>query len=110
MRSHGRIYWKWHSYVKDLKTDPKDEFLAIPRATVMCLNPPEKYFEKVLCLAINKRGTDEGALTRVVTTRAMVDMKFIRRRYKMISSADFLLQGVAGVAYPDFSHSKFIGI
>jgi hypothetical protein len=67
--------------MQDLKTDPKDDFLAIPRATVMCLNPPEKYFEKFLCLAINKRRTDEGALTRVVTTRAKVDMKFIRKRF-----------------------------
>jgi hypothetical protein len=41
----------------------------------------EKYFEKVLRLAIYKQGTDEGALIRVVTTRAEVDMKFIRKRF-----------------------------
>jgi hypothetical protein len=82
----GRIYWKGHSYMQDLKTDPKDEFLAILRATVKCLNRPEKYFEKVLRLAINKRGTDEGALTRVVTTRAEVDMKFIKDEYHRRSS------------------------
>lgn len=66
---------------KDLKTDPKDEFLAILRATVKCLTRPEKYFEKVLRLAINKQGTDEGALTRVVTTRAEIDMKIIKEEY-----------------------------
>ncbi|KAE8056897.1 hypothetical protein FH972_013629 [Carpinus fangiana] len=71
---------------KDLKTDPKDEFLAILRATVKCLNRPEKYFEKVLRLAINKHGTDEGALTRVVATRAEVDMKFIKDEYHRRSS------------------------
>ncbi|KAK3033891.1 hypothetical protein RJ639_033526 [Escallonia herrerae] len=66
---------------KDLKTDPKDEFLAVLRATVKCLTYPEKYFEKVLRLAINKLGTDEGALTRVVATRAEVDMKAIKGEY-----------------------------
>ncbi|XWS15009.1 hypothetical protein CRYUN_Cryun35bG0058000 [Craigia yunnanensis] len=66
---------------KDLKADPKDEFLALLRATVKCLLLPEKYFEKVLRLAINNRGTDEGALTRVVTTRAEVDLKIIANEY-----------------------------
>ncbi|XP_030518953.1 annexin Gh1-like [Rhodamnia argentea] len=71
---------------KDLKTDPKDEFLAILRATVKCLTRPEKYFEKVLRLAINRRGTDEGALTRVVATRAEADMKFISEEYQRRNS------------------------
>ncbi|KAI6689327.1 hypothetical protein NL676_026155 [Syzygium grande] len=71
---------------KDLKTDPKDEFFAILRATVKCLTRPEKYFEKVLRLAINRRGTDEGALTRVVATRAEVDMKFISEEYQRRNS------------------------
>ncbi|XP_030545248.1 annexin Gh1-like [Rhodamnia argentea] len=71
---------------KDLKTDPKDEFLAILRATVKCLTRPEKYFEKVLRLAINRQGTDEGALTRVVATRAEVNMKFISEEYQRRNS------------------------
>ncbi|KAK4434196.1 Annexin D1 [Sesamum alatum] len=66
---------------KDLKADPKDEFLAILRATVKCLVCPEKYFEKVVRLSINKLGTDEGALTRVVATRAEVDLKIIKDEY-----------------------------
>ncbi|XP_073066689.1 annexin Gh1-like [Primulina eburnea] len=66
---------------KDLKADPKDEYLSILRATVKCLVYPEKYFEKVIRLAINSRGTDEGALTRVVVTRAEVDMKVIIDEY-----------------------------
>ncbi|XP_073294251.1 annexin Gh1-like [Primulina huaijiensis] len=66
---------------KDLKADPKDEYLSILRATVKCLVYPEKYFEKVIRLAINNRGTDEGALTRVVVTRAEVDMKVIIDEY-----------------------------
>ncbi|XP_042514283.1 annexin D1-like [Macadamia integrifolia] len=66
---------------KDLKTDPKNDFLALLRATVKCLTLPEKYFEKVLRMAINKMGTDEWALTRVVTTRAEVDMQQIKEEY-----------------------------
>ncbi|KAI6689328.1 hypothetical protein NL676_026156 [Syzygium grande] len=67
---------------KDLKSDPKDEFLSILRTTVKCLTRPEKHFEKVLRLAINRPGTDEGALTRVVVTRAEVDMKLINEEYR----------------------------
>ncbi|XP_042012986.1 annexin D2-like [Salvia splendens] len=71
---------------KDLKEDPKDEFLTLLRAAVKCLIYPEKYFEKVLRLAINKLGTDEGALTRVVATRAEVDMKAIKEIYEKRNS------------------------
>ena len=72
--------------LQDLKADPKDEFLSLLRATVKCLISPEKYFEKVVRLAINKRGTDEGALTRVVATRAEVDLKIIADECQMRNS------------------------
>ncbi|KAL0368823.1 UNVERIFIED_CONTAM: Annexin D1 [Sesamum calycinum] len=78
---HEKISEKAYSCDDDLKADPKDEFLAILRATVKCLVCPEKYFEKVLRLAINRRGTDEGALTRVVATRAEADLKIIKDEY-----------------------------
>ncbi|XP_073022019.1 annexin Gh1-like [Primulina eburnea] len=66
---------------KDLKADPKDEYLSLLRATVKCLDYPEKYFEKVIRLAINRRGTDEGGLTRAVVTRAEVDLKLVKDEY-----------------------------
>lgn len=47
-----------------------------------CLIFPEKYFSKVLRLGINKLGTDEGAVTRVVATRAEVDMKSIKEVFE----------------------------
>ncbi|KAJ8619199.1 hypothetical protein MRB53_015385 [Persea americana] len=71
---------------KDLKSDPKDDFLSALRAIIRCMNCPEKYFEKVIRLAINKMGTDEGALTRVITTRAEVDMKAIKDEYQRRNS------------------------
>ncbi|XP_058185118.1 annexin Gh1-like [Rhododendron vialii] len=66
---------------KDLKADPKDEYLTLLRATVKCLTCPEKYYEKVLRSTINKLGTDEWALTRVVATRAEVDMQRIKEEF-----------------------------
>ncbi|PON63846.1 Annexin [Parasponia andersonii] len=66
---------------KDLKTDPKDDFLALLRTTIKCLTSPEKYFEKVIRFSIKGLGTDEEALTRVVVTRAEVDMKCVIEEY-----------------------------
>ncbi|KAJ7968185.1 Annexin [Quillaja saponaria] len=66
---------------KDLKPDPKDEYLSLLRAAIKCLTFPEKYFEKVLRLSIKGLGTDEEALTRVVVTRAEVDMQRIKEEY-----------------------------
>ncbi|KAM1068338.1 hypothetical protein ACFX2A_000316 [Malus domestica] len=66
---------------KDLKADKDDEFLKLLRQTIKSLTFPEKYFEKVLRLAINKLGTEEGALTRVITTRAEVDLQRIKEEY-----------------------------
>ncbi|KAK7358978.1 hypothetical protein VNO77_00921 [Canavalia gladiata] len=71
-----------NAITKDLKADPGDEYLKLLRATIKCLTYPEKYFEKVLRLAINKTGTDEWALTRVVTTRAEVDLQRIAEEYQ----------------------------
>lgn len=66
---------------KDLKADPKDEFLSALRAVIKSITSPEKYYEKTIRLAINKMGTDEGALTRVIATRAEVDLKLIKDAY-----------------------------
>ncbi|KAJ7959020.1 Annexin [Quillaja saponaria] len=66
---------------EDLEADPKDEFLSLLWATIKGLTRPEIYFEKVLRLAISGHGTDEGALTRVIATRAEVDLKIIADEY-----------------------------
>ena len=71
---------------KDLKEDPKDEYLALLRSTVKCLIRPERYFAKIIRLAINKQGTDEEALTRVVATRAETDLKIIADEYQRRNS------------------------
>ncbi|PON32305.1 Annexin [Parasponia andersonii] len=66
---------------KDLKADQNDEFLKLLRSVIKGLTVPEKHFEKVLRQAINKLGTDEWALTRVITTRAEVDLHRIKEEY-----------------------------
>ncbi|KAJ4952038.1 hypothetical protein NE237_028870 [Protea cynaroides] len=86
---------------KDLEKDPKNDFLALLRATVKCLTFPEKYFDKVLRLAINKIGTDEWALTRVVTTRAEVDMQKIKEEYQRRNSIP-LDQAIRGDTSGDY--------
>ncbi|GJV05369.1 annexin D2-like protein [Tanacetum coccineum] len=73
-------------YRKDLKADPEDEYLKFLRSTIKCLTAPEKYYEKLLRLAINKLGTDERALTRVVITRAEVDLQRIAEEYQKRNS------------------------
>ncbi|XP_010422874.1 PREDICTED: annexin D6 [Camelina sativa] len=66
---------------KFLKEDSNDEYVQLLKTAIKCLTYPEKYFEKVLRRAIVKMGTDEWALTRVVTTRAEVDMERIKEEY-----------------------------
>lgn len=67
--------------MQDLNADPKDEYLKLLRDVIKCLTVPEKYYEKVLRQAINKVGTDEWALTRVITTRAEIDLNRIKEEY-----------------------------
>ncbi|ESQ40970.1 hypothetical protein EUTSA_v10014138mg [Eutrema salsugineum] len=69
------------SITKYLKEDSDNEYVQLLKAVIKCLTYPEKYFEKVLRQAINKVGTDEWALTRVVTTRAEFDMERIKEEY-----------------------------
>ncbi|KAG6479081.1 annexin D7-like [Zingiber officinale] len=66
---------------KNLKSDHQNEFLAALRAVIRCITCPEKYFAKVIRNAIDGLGTDENALTRVITTRADVDLKVIEEAY-----------------------------
>ncbi|KAG9131120.1 hypothetical protein Leryth_024521 [Lithospermum erythrorhizon] len=66
---------------KDLEAECENDFVALLTSTIQCLAYPEKYFEKVLRDSVNKRGTEEWDLTRVVTTRAEVDLKIIKDEY-----------------------------
>ncbi|KAK1277717.1 hypothetical protein QJS04_geneDACA007400 [Acorus gramineus] len=70
------------SITKVLSGDPaKDEFLSVLRSAIRCFTSPQKYFERVLRNALNKPGTDEDGLTRVIVTRAEKDLKEIKEIY-----------------------------
>lgn len=69
-----------------MEGDDDDEYLALLRAAVTCLIRPEQYFVEVLRKAINKIGTDEGALTRIITTRAEVDLQVIAEEYQRVNT------------------------
>ncbi|XP_023766615.1 annexin Gh1 [Lactuca sativa] len=90
-----------NAITKDLKADPEDEYLKFLRSTIKCLTVPEKYYEKVLRLAINKLGTDELALTRVVVTRAEVDLQRIAEEYQRRNSVP-LDRAIAGDTSGDY--------
>ncbi|WOL19919.1 annexin D7-like [Canna indica] len=86
---------------KDLNSDPKNEYLAALRAVIRCICCPERYFEKVIRLAIKGLGTDENALTRVITTRADVDLKVIEEAYYKRNSLP-LVSAVKGDTSGDY--------
>ncbi|KAL6912113.1 hypothetical protein ACP4OV_000918 [Aristida adscensionis] len=75
-----------HPITKDLKADPKDEFLATLRAIIRCFTCPDRYFEKVIRLSLGGMGTDEHSLTRIITTRAEFDLKNIKEAYQKRNS------------------------
>ena len=87
--------------MQDLKADPKDEYLKLLRTVIKGLTVPEKYYEKVLRQAINKLGTDEWALTRVITTRAEVDLQRIKEEYHRRNSIP-LERAIAGDTSGDY--------
>ncbi|XP_058107035.1 annexin-like protein RJ4 [Magnolia sinica] len=58
-----------------------DEFVSALRVIIKSICSPHKYFEKVLRNAINKQGTDEDAITRVIVTRAEKDLNEIKEAY-----------------------------
>ncbi|XP_004966805.2 annexin D7-like [Setaria italica] len=90
-----------HPINKDLKADPKDEYLKTLRAIIRCLTCPDRYFEKVVRQAIAGLGTDESSLTRVITTRAEVDLKHIKEAYQKRNSVP-LERAVAGDTSGDY--------
>ncbi|KAL9231858.1 hypothetical protein vseg_007024 [Gypsophila vaccaria] len=47
-----------------------------------CAENPAKYFAKVLHKAMKGLGTDEATLTRVIVTRAEIDMPYIKVEYE----------------------------
>ncbi|XP_027109542.1 annexin-like protein RJ4 [Coffea eugenioides] len=73
--SHGT------AITKHLKDDPANDYLAALLTAIRSINNPQKHYEKVLRIALNKPGTDEDAITRVIVTRAEKDLNDIKDIY-----------------------------
>ncbi|KAG8391137.1 hypothetical protein BUALT_Bualt01G0156600 [Buddleja alternifolia] len=70
------------SVTKHLRDDPcSEDYLSAVRTAIRCINDHHKYYEKIIRHALNKPGTDEDSLTRVVVTRAEKDLKEIKELY-----------------------------
>ncbi|CAL9136356.1 unnamed protein product [Musa textilis] len=67
--------------IKDLKNDRQNKFVAALRAIIRCTCYPQKYLEKVIRLAMKGQRIDVNSITRIVTTRAEVDLKEIASTY-----------------------------
>ncbi|CAK9140267.1 unnamed protein product [Ilex paraguariensis] len=69
------------SITKHLVDGPANDYLVALRTAIRCFNDPQKYYEKVIRNALNKPGTDEDALTRVIVTTAEKDLEVIKELY-----------------------------
>lgn len=76
-----------HDINKGLKGEHGGEFEEVIRMTVKCINRPVKYFAKVLYLSVKGMETQDNSLTRIIVTRAEIDLKWIKaeflRKYQM---------------------------
>ncbi|KAJ0978848.1 hypothetical protein J5N97_014322 [Dioscorea zingiberensis] len=86
-------------YGKSIDQDLADDLCL--QETVLCLNSPPTYFSKVINAAL-KDGADKSikeALTRVIVTRADVDMKEIKEEYQRlygVELAEMISKGTYG--------------
>ncbi|KAL9260530.1 Annexin D8-like protein [Drosera capensis] len=90
------------SITKGLQDDAaNNEFFAIMRAAIRCIKNPQKYFAKALRRAMKGLRTDEDTLTRVIVTRAEVDLQKIKELY-MESNNVSLEEAVAGDTFGNY--------
>ncbi|XP_057524565.1 annexin-like protein RJ4 [Amaranthus tricolor] len=69
------------SITEILDCDQDHEFVAALQAVIRCIKCPQEYLEQVLTDALMKHGTDEDALTRVIVTRAEIDLGEIKELF-----------------------------
>ncbi|XP_074292430.1 annexin D8 [Silene latifolia] len=69
------------SLSKALRGPAENEFFSTVRVAIRSIKYPQKYFAKILRNAIKGIGTDEAVLSRVIVTRAEIDLKEIKELY-----------------------------
>uniref|UniRef100_A0A0A9DZM8 Annexin n=1 Tax=Arundo donax TaxID=35708 RepID=A0A0A9DZM8_ARUDO len=68
--------------VEDISRHSSSQLARMLKSAVWCLTSPEKHFAEVIRHSILGLGTYEDMLTRVIVSRAEVDMKQLKEEYK----------------------------
>ncbi|PIN05575.1 Annexin [Handroanthus impetiginosus] len=71
-----------NSLTKAIKSETSGNFEFALLTILQCAENPGKYFAKVLHKAMKGMGTDDSTLTRVIVTRAEIDMQYIKAEYE----------------------------
>ncbi|CAK9176623.1 unnamed protein product [Ilex paraguariensis] len=71
-----------NSLKKAIKSETSGNFEYGLLTVLQCAENPGKYFAKVLHKAMKGLGTDDSTLTRVIVTRAEIDMHYIKAEYQ----------------------------
>ncbi|XP_077234587.1 annexin D5-like [Tasmannia lanceolata] len=72
------------SLEKAVEGETSGDFRDALLAVLKCAQNPPKFFAEVLYKSMEGLGTDERTLTRVVVTRAEIDMPFIKEEYRKL--------------------------
>ncbi|KAL7240102.1 hypothetical protein ACSBR2_005883 [Camellia fascicularis] len=70
-----------HSLEKAIKKETSGNFTYALLTVLQCVENPGKFFAKGLHKAMKGMGTDETSLTRIIVTRAEIDMQYIKAEY-----------------------------
>ncbi|XP_022883122.1 annexin A3-like [Olea europaea var. sylvestris] len=70
------------SLKKAIKSETSGRFKFALLTILKCAENPGKYFAKVLHKVMKGMGTDDTTLTRVIVTRADIDMQYIKVEYE----------------------------
>ncbi|KAL0409060.1 UNVERIFIED_CONTAM: Annexin D5 [Sesamum radiatum] len=71
-----------NSLKKAIKSETSGNFEFALLTILQCAENPGKYFAKVLHKSMKGMGTDDTTLTRVIVTRAEIDMQYIKAEYQ----------------------------
>lgn len=100
--SYKRIYG--HSYTKQLKKVNSTQFEDALRNLVECIQDPPKYYAKMLQRSLKGEESNKGTLTRLMVTRAEIDMddiqKLFRKKYG-VELRDAICQAIPAGDYRD---------
>lgn len=101
--SYRHIYG--HDYSKSLKKEGATEFADAFRMFLKCIFNTPKYYAKMLHTSLKGTAVDRSALTRVMVSRAELDMSEIQRAFKRkygVEIQECICQSIACGDYRDF--------